>query len=134
MQTQAIGHEAALVSREHCALLLRSFLATMRLHSSSGIRMPEQYRTLVTVLASVANGDSGHPDVRSEAASAVSWHADEIGTADAAQLLATSREHANRLARAGHLGPTRKVGNRRLISKIEVEAYLASRPEGSPQR
>lgn len=82
---------------------------------------------LLADLVATENRSTGQADVRTMAASALFVPMDEIGTEEAAQLLGCSREHANRLARDHRLGPTRKVGNRRLVSRAHVDAYITDR-------
>jgi excisionase family DNA binding protein len=82
-------------------------------------------------IASTAEADvstNGLLDVQHETASA-SWPHDEIPLTEAAEMLGVGRRHANRLAHAGLLGPTRKVSGRWLVSRTDVATYLADKEE-----
>lgn len=124
----AISSDRAVLSPPACRLLVR--LLDYYVNREVGTLPPAlvHVRSVLELVGSSGVDDTtcGHADVRKEPASAWSTH-DEIGTEQAAALLGCSREHANRLARSGALGPTRKVGNRRTVQRTHVDAYSSTR-------
>lgn len=94
-----------------------------------GIALPPGLVALRAIVAAAAKADpdatstNGLLDVQHEMTSAT-WGHDEIPLTEAAELLGVGRRHANRLAHAGLLGPTRKVSGRWLVSRTEVTTYL----------
>lgn len=125
----AISADRAVVSAPACELLVQVMDAYAR-RETGGRYSPalEHVRNVLEMVAAsgVRDTTSGQADPRNRLGSAWST-TDEIGTEEAGVLLQVSREHANRLARAGVLGPTRKIGNRRLVSRAQVVAYTAGR-------
>jgi excisionase family DNA binding protein len=83
-----------------------------------------QARRLRGALARVAS--SSGPADTGRAQFDAPWARDEIGTALAAEVLGFSVRHTSRLAGAGEFGASRVVAGRRLVSKAEVDAYLAA--------
>lgn len=119
----ALGPDRMVLSAPGAALVVALIDLASRVDN---VPLSPAVRTLRAVAAGVAAAASGQADVRSTADLPPSTR-DEIGTPEAAELLGCSREHANRLARDGLLGPTRKTGNRRVLSRAHLEAYLTER-------